>query len=913
MEKRRGQGMVEFALIFPILLLVIFGIIEVSLIVQGYLTVQHAAREAARFAVSYQPLQGTCVDKDGDGHIADGFDMPDDPSDDDDIDDLDVYPACPKNNAGWPEEPDDYYYTRRVKLIKQAARRAATGLRMESYNLKNTDFSHDDEPRFFGVKVWGFPDYDKPPEIDHPGIEGLPMRVQVTHNVEIADPIYRSLFSFIAGFYGGEGTGDFDYVPVQAEARMINEGAQAGSGNKIPPTWPPSTVDPDELTPLPTDTPGGPTPPPTVPPPPAYNIELFPDGAINHMPDDRAHEFTVLVTNEEGQNVERARIGFSTDRGAFDYSGLEPQYAKGRTDDQGQVSVMIYGNYSETATIHAWLDSNYNDERDTDEPFDVATKTWTFSETVPYIVVKDHDVFPLAYDYAGIMNHEPNGEYTLWWCFCPKADIITTEITTPLLEIRVNHEGDATDVGFTIPKDSKGMYRLETHPSGGGGCGAGDPVARSADIRVRDTPPNLVISIAEPMTVCAGIPFTVTAEIDNPTPGRTDEAFDVDFYVDPESIPPWSPIGASKQWLVGIAPLETKVVNAVLCMDSPGEHTILAWVDTTDYVEEQEEGDNTNVITLTLAACEEEAQCPVQEIMPPGLEICHQHLRAGGFEGSPGIISSFWSMGGEGAYKLQSKSHAGIASMRLHASLSSYENIPSCAPYSPHISQTVQIPDEVYTMTTVHVRGWRFVANSETDCSYHEPDDRAGPEAEDVLYLQMKDSSGGNLGDRLAVVNGGVPPKTWADFELDVTDVVDPYNHPGREMQVYFDGYHDEDGTDTWFYLDDLECETCTVWPTPVPIPGTISIGGEVRVFIGGYPRQRQGVDVWAYSQAAGGGSYHTVTIQDSTYHFYNVPPGDYTIYAETWIKEGARRVLRFATITVEADENRDDLNLFLY
>ena len=54
MSKQKGQGLVEFALILPLLLLMFFGIIEFGRIFQAYLTVQHAAREAARYAVTGQ-------------------------------------------------------------------------------------------------------------------------------------------------------------------------------------------------------------------------------------------------------------------------------------------------------------------------------------------------------------------------------------------------------------------------------------------------------------------------------------------------------------------------------------------------------------------------------------------------------------------------------------------------------------------------------------------------------------------------------------------------------------------------------------------------------------------------------------------------------------------------------------------
>jgi hypothetical protein len=54
MSKQKGQGLVEFALILPLLLLMFFGILEFGRIFQAYITVQHAAREAARYAVTGQ-------------------------------------------------------------------------------------------------------------------------------------------------------------------------------------------------------------------------------------------------------------------------------------------------------------------------------------------------------------------------------------------------------------------------------------------------------------------------------------------------------------------------------------------------------------------------------------------------------------------------------------------------------------------------------------------------------------------------------------------------------------------------------------------------------------------------------------------------------------------------------------------
>ncbi len=52
-----GQSMVEFALALPILLLLIFGIIEFGRMLQAWLALENGARFAVRFAVtgSYDP------------------------------------------------------------------------------------------------------------------------------------------------------------------------------------------------------------------------------------------------------------------------------------------------------------------------------------------------------------------------------------------------------------------------------------------------------------------------------------------------------------------------------------------------------------------------------------------------------------------------------------------------------------------------------------------------------------------------------------------------------------------------------------------------------------------------------------------------------------------------------------------
>lgn len=58
-RQRRGQALVEFALILPILLLIIFGIVDAGRLIFTMNTVGNAARSAARVAIVNQSTIGT--------------------------------------------------------------------------------------------------------------------------------------------------------------------------------------------------------------------------------------------------------------------------------------------------------------------------------------------------------------------------------------------------------------------------------------------------------------------------------------------------------------------------------------------------------------------------------------------------------------------------------------------------------------------------------------------------------------------------------------------------------------------------------------------------------------------------------------------------------------------------------------
>lgn len=51
LKNKKGQALVEFAIILPLLLLLIMGIVQFSMIINSYLSIQNAAREGARAGI----------------------------------------------------------------------------------------------------------------------------------------------------------------------------------------------------------------------------------------------------------------------------------------------------------------------------------------------------------------------------------------------------------------------------------------------------------------------------------------------------------------------------------------------------------------------------------------------------------------------------------------------------------------------------------------------------------------------------------------------------------------------------------------------------------------------------------------------------------------------------------------------
>jgi hypothetical protein len=581
MERRnRGQNMVEFALILPLLLMVLLALIDGAFIVQGYLTVNHAAREAVRFATAYQPDQGKCLDRDRDGVYTD-----------------EPWPYCPIDYAENDYETDEDYYERRVRLIKIEATEAALGLRMETVCDGNPMASSTcidnylDEPGMFGIQVWGLPSFEDPAQEDHPGLQGLTVRVRVVHNVPLT--VFAPLTNN-------------PFVRVTSSMESINEGVQVGYGNLVPPTIAaPPVVDPGDppqhtVTPGPTFT-QGPTPTPT--PIPVYNLALDFETATNELPAERQHDFAAHVTSPEGDNIAGAKVTFRTNGGSFAYAGIGSQVVQANTGANGLAPMAIFANEPLTATIEAWLDYDSDGNIDANEPSDTATKIW--QATGAYLIVSDHHPAPADTIGVDLMDHPSSGNsHSLWWC--PDGVTSTTVIEQLAYPVDVNAatwDTDAT-VPVDVPLGVAGFYRIESHTGDGGSnpCGNGGTlIAYSAPLQIAEVPPDLIIAdlriLNAPDEILSGYPLTVEVEVENLAPvAVVDTPFDVDLYLNLEEAPYAHQLGDVKQWLTDLGPFETTLLTITLQNTQFGNNNLWAQVDTTDYIDEGVTGGEDNNI-----------------------------------------------------------------------------------------------------------------------------------------------------------------------------------------------------------------------------------------------------------------------------------------------------------------------------
>lgn len=222
-----GQALVEFALVITFVLMMIFLIIESARILWAWNSVQHAAREGARYAITGQ------------------FDGPDCAVDFG----LDKFVQTNGRNVC-----DDL----RVASIINESHTALSGLQLDEVS---TAFEDDN---YYNIEVWGANEFGVL-EYDFAGIPNNPVIVRVTYQVPIITPFFTPIR---------------ETIPVFGQEVLNNESfGQLGNsqGQALPPDLPPLPT--PGVTPSPTPTPlvtDTPTPTPTPVTPTATVIPVCP-------------------------------------------------------------------------------------------------------------------------------------------------------------------------------------------------------------------------------------------------------------------------------------------------------------------------------------------------------------------------------------------------------------------------------------------------------------------------------------------------------------------------------------------------------------------------------------------------------------------------------------------------------------
>lgn len=200
-----GQAIVEFALIITVLLMIIFLIIEAGQLLWGWITVQNAAREGARYAITGQ--------YDGPDCAVDG--------------EIKFETLC-----------SDL----RVASIIDRTQRGLSGL-----PLNETSGVFEDD-NYYNIEVWGVNESGQL-QPNFGGIPNAPVIVRVYYRVPIITPLLRPIV---------------ESVPVFGQVTMNNESfgslGSANQGQGVPPPLP--EIPTPGVTPSPTFTPS-PTPSPT--------------------------------------------------------------------------------------------------------------------------------------------------------------------------------------------------------------------------------------------------------------------------------------------------------------------------------------------------------------------------------------------------------------------------------------------------------------------------------------------------------------------------------------------------------------------------------------------------------------------------------------------------------------------------
>jgi hypothetical protein len=556
MSKEKGQTLVEFALILPVLLLAIFIIVESGRMFQAYITVQHAAREGARYAVTG------------------------------------------RWNEEFAGEPDP-----RVASIADVARNALAGLSLAG------PAGYDATGRIlvghYEIKVFG-QNPDNPSQLLE-GYAGLPnqkMAVQVAYRLEIITPVLNAIAPS---------------VEVRGYQEMINEDfGQFGGGGFAGLREPPSPIPPEIPTagasPTPTNTPTGtvtPTPTETGTPTQTPTVTSTPACAVQIVEPVYAANSTVTVRGDPGDTVilrDMNAGAIEIGRGVVGGSG----YCNGSvaitvnlTSRNGHIIAALSTRYPSSDTACVGVTACWP----------TATPTATFTPTPtrtptpagPYIFLDAYCFLqegqPTNITVYG-RNWTPSASKTILvqWDGTVKTSFASRATWDTVINISAS---EATSGTHTVrasllqpPNDEYSVDVLVPCPPTPTPTLTVTPLR--PDLRITD----IDVSPSSPIT--AYVPVTFTVDIINDGPGDALSLFWVDLYVDPSPAPPTADQADGDVTWKAVSSLGAGNTNSVILYYSfavSGTHVVYGYVDAHTDVDERIEDNNfSQPLTLTITA-----------------------------------------------------------------------------------------------------------------------------------------------------------------------------------------------------------------------------------------------------------------------------------------------------------------------
>ena len=570
-----GQALVEFALILTVLLMMIFLIIESARILWAWNTVQNAAREGARYAITGQAERPTCA----------------------------VDFGLPKFVSGGRNVCDDL----RVASIIDKAHEHLAGLPLDE---ESVTFEED---QYYNIEMWGV-DQSGQLQYDFAGIPSNPVIVRVTYRVPIITPFFRPILPSI---------------PVFGQETLNNEtfGNLGGSGNDaaaLPPNLPPVPtpgVTPSPTPVPPTDTPGPtatPSDTPTATPTPRCDI-LFEGAAIT------GNNF-VFVTGDVGIDVTVSNLttgqvlGTATLAGPFGDDHACPGFASvtldpGLTSNEfGDILIVrqddVPDNADTTVVVGAPptpTPSPTFTPVPTNTPTSTPVQTNTPTPSSPYItILPSCGPGPtVQFDVLGF-NWPVNQSINVFW-----------NGTTIIYNVGANQHNGTFSFIYTRNNVAAGTYPIVAVSGTNGASNTvnftvpciGQPTNTPTPIPSATTAPADLIAVAPPILVSTPPivgyqPVQFSVAITNTGTEDVSEQFFVDIYLDPTTIlTDRIPLAQSDGYsavsgLPGGASRVITITSPLGFNNTPTNHQIYGMVDS---VLQIDEADETNNITQPLA------------------------------------------------------------------------------------------------------------------------------------------------------------------------------------------------------------------------------------------------------------------------------------------------------------------------